>query len=52
MVQGQVLLKGRGDLTFFLFNFFKVYRFYTEKFLCPLENCVMHLKKNYFFLSP
>ena len=46
---GAGLLK-RGELALFLFNFFKVYRFYIL-LLYPLQNCVMHLKKNYFSLS-
>ena len=33
----------------FLFNFFRVYHFHIYKLLYPLQNCVMHLKKNYFF---
>ena len=45
MVQGQVFLKGGGGLTLVLFNFFKVYHFYIEKLLYPLQNCAMHLKK-------
>ena len=48
---GKGLLKRRG-LTPFLFIFFKVYHFYICKLLYPLQNCVLHLKKNYFFLSP
>ena len=54
MVQGKVLLKkkGGGKLTLFVFNSFKVYHFYILKLLYPLGNCVMHLKENYFFLSP
>ena len=50
MVQGQAL-NGRG-LALFLFNFFKVYHFYIYKLFYPLQNCVMHLKKNCFFLPP
>ena len=57
MVQGQVFLKegvgwggeGGADTTLFLFNFFKVYPFYIYKFLYPLQNCVIHLMKSYFF---
>ena len=41
----------RGRLTLFLFNFFKVYYVYIYKLLYPLQNCVMHLKKNYFFCN-
>ena len=57
MIQGQVFLKGgggggRGGLALFLLNFFKVYCFYIYKLLYPLQNCVMHLKKNNFFLPP
>ena len=60
MVQGQVFLKGGGGgrvvcgggggvgLTLVLFNFFKVYHFYIEKLLYPLQNCAMHLKKKKF----
>ena len=51
MVQGQVFLK-KGGADFFLSNFFTVYLFYIYKLLNPLQNFVMHLKKNYFFLSP
>ena len=47
---GSGLLK-RG-LALFLFNFFKVYHFHISRLLCPLPNCVIHLKKNYFFLPP
>ena len=42
MVQGQVFLKGREELTLFLFHSFKVYHFYIQKLLFPLQNCVMH----------
>ena len=57
MIQGQVFLKGGGEgggggLALFLLNFFKVYCFYIYKLLYPLQNCVMHLKKNNFFLPP
>ena len=46
MVQGNVFLKvGGGGLTLFLFNLFMVYHFYSYKLLYPLQNCVMHLKK-------
>ena len=48
VVQGQVFLKGEG-LALFLFNFFKVYHFCIQKLLYPLQNCVMHVKENYFF---
>ena len=52
MVKGQAFLK-RGGLTLFLFHFFKVYHFYIQTLLYPLQNCVvLHLKKNFFFLSP
>ena len=44
---GAGLLK-RGGLTLVLFNFFKVYHFYIEKLLYPLQNCAMHLKKKKF----
>ena len=37
------------ELALFLFNFFKVYNFYIWKLLYPLQKCVMHLKKNFFF---
>ena len=51
MVQGKIFLKfGGRELTLFLFNFFKVYHSCIEKLLYPLQNCVMHLKKNYFFV--
>ena len=45
MMQGQVFLKGR--LALLLFDF-KVYHFYMQKLLYPLQNCAMHLKKKYF----
>ena len=51
MVQGQVFLKEVG-LALFLLNVFKVYYFYIQKLLYPLQNCVMHFKKNYFFMPP
>ena len=41
--------EGEGGLALFLFNSFKVYHFYMEKLLYPLQNCVMHLKKIIFF---
>ena len=46
MVQEHVFLKGKR-LALFLFNLFKVYHFYMQKLLYPLQNCVMHLK-NFF----
>ena len=49
MVQGQVFLEG-VEVALFLFNFFKAYHFCIQKLLYPLENCIMHLKKNYIFL--
>ena len=53
MVQGQVFLKkeggGGGGMALFVFNFFKVYQFYMQKLLYPLENCVMYLRKKVFF---
>ena len=54
MVQWQVSLKGWGSgLVLFLFNFFEVYHFYIEKLQnFTLQNCVMYLKKNYFYLPP
>ena len=54
MMQGQVFLKGggEGELALFLLNFFKVHHFYIQKLLYPLQNCIMHLKKNCFFLPP
>ena len=43
-----------GGLALFLFNFLEVYHFYFHvqklKLLYSLQNCVTHLKKNYFFL--
>ena len=54
MVQGQFILKNggsllkRGELALLLFNFFKVYNFYILKLFYSLQNCVKHLKKNYF----
>ena len=54
MVQGRVFLKGGGGggVTLFLFNFFKGFHFYINKLVYPLQNCVIHLKKTYFFLPP
>ena len=56
MVQGQVYSNGVGaggaDTLIFLFNFFNVYHFFYLEIALPFANCVMHLKKNYFFLSP
>ena len=53
MVQGQFFLKRRGGegggITLFLFNFFNVYHIYIYKVFYPLQNCIMYLKKNYFF---
>ena len=40
---------GEVELALFLFNFFKVYHFYIWKLLYPLQKCVMHLKKKFFF---
>ena len=40
---------GVGVVALFLFHFCKVYHFYIWKLLYPLQNCVMRLKKNYFF---
>ena len=50
MVQEEVFLE--GGLTLFLFNFVKVYHFYIQKLLYPLQNYAMHLKKKICFLSP
>ena len=47
---GAGLLKRGGGVALFLLNFLKLYHFYVQKLLYPLQNCVMHLKKNYFFL--
>ena len=44
MVQGQVFLKVEGEVTPFLFSFFKVYHFYILKLLYPLQNCGMQKK--------
>ena len=54
MVQGQVVLKGGpgGGADTFPILFFQVLSFYISKLLYPLQNCVMHLKKKIFFLSP
>ena len=51
MVQGQVFLKGGGQHFSYLI-FSKVYHFCIQKLLYSLQNCVVHLKKNYFFLPP
>ena len=51
MVQGQVFLKGRdggGGGGGWHFCYLIVSRFISE-LLYPLQKCVMHLKKNYFF---
>ena len=47
---GQFFLKGSGRLTLFQFNFFKVYHFWFYKLLYLLKNCIMKLKKKFFFL--
>ena len=39
-------------LTLFLFDIFKVYYFYVYKLFYSFQNCVIYLKKNYFFLPP
>ena len=49
---GRCSYRGGGAVAHFLLTFFKVYHFYIKKLLYPLQNCVMHLKKNYFFLPP
>ena len=51
MVQGQVFLKGEGGggVTHFLFNFFKVYRFYILNYFTISKTV---LCKKIFFLSP
>ena len=55
MVQGQVFLKQGGggggggeEAGFFPISFFQGYNFYIQKFFYPWQNCVMHLKKQYF----
>ena len=48
MVQVQVFLK--GVLAFIYF--FQGLSFLHLEITLPLQNCVMHLKKNYFFLPP
>ena len=51
MMQGQVSLKGLGVGAPFLFNFFKVYHFYIQKFtLCKIVSCIW--RKKIFFLPP
>ena len=49
MVQEQVFLKGDGKggchFSCFIFSKFIIFTFRNY----PLQNCVMHLKKNYFF---
>ena len=48
MVQGQVFLKGAADT--FLISFFQALSFlHLEITLDPFQNCVMHLKKRFFF---
>ena len=49
---GGLLKMAAGGLALFLFDFFKVYHFYIYKLHYPLQNCIMHLKKKYFFLPP
>ena len=51
MLQGQVFWK-EGGWNFSYLIFFRLYHFYIYKLLYPLQNCVVHLKKNYFFLPP
>ena len=42
MVQGQVILGGRGGLALFLYSFFKVYHFYIDKlFYKVIISCCM-----------
>ena len=48
MVQGQVFLKG-GLALFLLYLIFSRFINFTFRNY-PLQNSVMHLKKNYFFL--
>ena len=50
MVQGQVFLKGGAGT--FPINLFQGLSFLHSQIIYPLQNCVMHLKKNYFFLPP
>ena len=45
-----LLKRQGGGLALLLLNFFKVYHFYIKKVFYSLENCVIHFKKNYFFL--
>ena len=53
MVQGQIFLKGGrwGVGTFPIYFFQGLSSLHLEIFL-SFANCVMHLKKSYFFLSP
>ena len=45
---GEVFLKGReGVGVGAIFSRFFIYTF--RNYVTPLQNCVMHLKKNYFF---
>ena len=48
MVQGQVFLKG-GLAHSKIPTFSKIYHFDIQKLLYPLQNSIMHLKKNNFF---
>ena len=58
MVQGQVFLKdgaggGGADTPYLIFSRFIIFTFIRKFFYpLPLQNCVMHLKKNCFLLPP
>ena len=47
MVHGHLVFL-KGELVFSLFNFFKVYHFYIQKLLCPLQNCYAFEEKLFF----
>ena len=53
MVQGQVFLKvGEEEGWHFSYLIFQDLSFLHLEITLPLQNCVMHLKKKYFFLPP
>ena len=49
MVQGQVFLGGGWHFSYLIFSSFIILSFSNLELLYPLQNCVMHLKKKYFF---
>ena len=45
-----LLKRGARHFSYLIFSRFIIFKF--RNYPCPLQNCVMHLKKNDFFLSP